>query len=58
MIDESYDRAFREGRADLNATVIRLITALRSTFRKPPQGETSCAPDPSASPLSHSLGSR
>jgi hypothetical protein len=52
MIDESYDRTYQEGRAELNAGLARLFDALARRFRKTrslKSGEMSCAPDPSPS---------
>jgi hypothetical protein len=46
MIDEAYDRAYREGRIPLNGSIIRLLAALAALFRMP-HGDTPCAPDPS-----------
>lgn len=49
MIDESYDRAWREGRAELNAGIVHLLARAVRKFRPNPAGETSYAPDPSPS---------
>jgi hypothetical protein len=50
MIDEWYDRAYREGRADLNEGLAMLFDALVRRIR-PPQsiqtGEPPCTPDSS-----------
>ena len=35
MIDESYDRAYRDGRAAFNETVTRLFAGLAHRIRKP-----------------------
>ena len=50
MIDEFYDRTYRDGRAELNAGLVRLFDALARRIRKTRSlkpGEMSCAPDPS-----------
>jgi hypothetical protein len=55
MIDEFYDRAFREGRAELNNGIATLLTKLVRRFRKSRSqhlGELPCSPDRSPSPPS------
>jgi hypothetical protein len=52
MIDEWYDRTYRECRTEFHAGILRLIRALIASLRKPkpaPAGEDSCASAPSPS---------
>jgi hypothetical protein len=52
MIDEWYDRAYLECRAELHAGILSLFAALIRSFRKPPSdptGDEACPSDPSHS---------
>jgi hypothetical protein len=58
MIDEWYDRTYRECRAELHAGMLSLIRAAIASLRKPrptPTGEDSCASAPSPSSPSRCL---
>jgi hypothetical protein len=52
MIDEWYDRTYRECRVELHAGVLSLIRVVIASLRKPrstPAGENSCSSAPSPS---------